>query len=61
MTFEDCFHRFALATTVVSSMTVLILLFAIPTIYLKAERERSYAIIKSANFKVRNFKSLKIK
>lgn len=54
MSIEDYFHHLAIGTTIFSTITVILLLFAIPTIYLKAERERSYAITKSANFKVRN-------
>lgn len=59
MAVEDYFHYVAIGTTILSSMAVVLLLFAIPTIYLKAERERLYAITKSASFKVRNSKSLK--
>ncbi|CAG9535864.1 unnamed protein product [Cercopithifilaria johnstoni] len=51
MAIKDYFHYLAIGTTIFSSMTVILLLFAIPTIYMKAERERLYAIKKSENFK----------
>ncbi|OZC08546.1 collagen triple helix repeat protein [Onchocerca flexuosa] len=51
MAIEDYFHYLAIGTTIFSSMTIVVLLFAIPTIYLKAERERLYAVTKSASFK----------
>uniref|UniRef100_A0A0R3RGN1 Col_cuticle_N domain-containing protein n=1 Tax=Elaeophora elaphi TaxID=1147741 RepID=A0A0R3RGN1_9BILA len=51
MATEDYFHYLAVGTTIISSMTVILLLFSIPTIYLKTEHERLYAITKSASFK----------
>ncbi|VDO15409.1 unnamed protein product [Brugia timori] len=56
MTIEDYFHYLAVGTTIFSSMTIVILLFAVPAIYLKAERERSYAMTKSASFKEKSNK-----
>ncbi|VDM11494.1 unnamed protein product [Wuchereria bancrofti] len=56
MTIEDYFHYLAVGTTIFSSMTIVILLFAIPAIYLKAERERAYATTKSASFKEKSNK-----
>ncbi|EFO27578.1 hypothetical protein LOAG_00897 [Loa loa] len=51
MATENYFYYLAVGTTIFGSMTVVILLFAIPTIYWKAGQERSYAITKSASFK----------
>lgn len=51
---SDYFYYLAVGTTVLSSVTVALLLFAIPTIYLKAQNERSFAAMKSARFRVRN-------
>ncbi|VDN01189.1 unnamed protein product [Thelazia callipaeda] len=55
---EDYFYHLAIYTTVISSVTIILVVFAIPTIYLKAEEEYSIMAMKSNRFKL--FEIIKI-
>ena len=50
---HDSYYRIALASMLTSVVTVMVLALAIPTLYLKADREVSAIDNKAMQFKVR--------
>lgn len=57
---NELFYRIAVLSTIVSAVTVGAILIYLPTIYLKTEKERIYAAMKSDRYKVKILISFKI-